>query len=185
MFTRLHRALTALPIAVGLAAGASAVTTSSSVEAATGITICIWWDGEEHCFEVPYAIDWSEVLCPGCPPDFQFRDDWTTNPELVATEVSQGLGDLLVSEFNHDRRLRAEGIAHMERATRLAGPRASGLPSSMDWVTGVQQDVVDSMGLFRRSAAATDPAVASRLRNRAIGELDQAVDQLAGNVTAG
>ena len=185
MFNRLHRALAALPVAVGLAAGASAVTTSSSVEAATGITICIYWDGEKHCIEVPFAIDWSEVLCPGCPPDFHFRDDWTTNPEIVATEVSQGITDLLVSEFSQDRRLRAEGIAHFERASDLAGSRLSGVPSSMEWVTGMQQDVVDSLGLFRRAAATTDQAVAARLRTQAIGELDQAVDQLAGNVTAG
>jgi hypothetical protein len=185
MFDRLPRALAALPVAVGLAAGASAATTSSSVEAATSITICIYWDGEEHCVEVPFAIDWSEVLCPGCPPDFQFRDDWTTNPALVATEVSQGLSDVLVAELSGDRRLRADGIAHFERASRLAGSRPAGVPSSIDWVTGLQQDVVDSLGLFGRAAATTDPAVASRLRTLAIGELDQAVDQLAGNVTAG
>jgi hypothetical protein len=184
MTTRLRRLLSAAPVALGLAAGATVVTTSSSVEASTSITICIWWDGEEYCIEVPYAINWDELLCPGCPPDFRWRDDLAINPEVVAVEVASGLSDLLVADITHDRGARAAGIAHVERAADLAGSRLSGVPSSMGWVTALQQDVVDAVALFQRSDATADAALASRLRSRAITELDQAVDQLAGNVSA-
>ncbi len=183
-----RRLLALVPLALGVG-GASLATTSPTASASTGIEFCFEVNGQEECFFVPHAINWKDLVCPGCPPDFSLYDDLVIQPELarqIAGEVAEGVGDLLVAELIGDRAATTTGLDHLERAAALAsGHLTSGDPSPHPWAEAVQRHVATGLDLLQQSAATRDPRTASGLHDQAVETLDKAIETLAEQTTVG
>ena len=194
---RMRALLAAILLALGFV-GVATTATSSSASAATGSWFCVEINGELECVWIPYAINWKDLLCPGCPPEFTLEHEHLVIPELeqvVAGEVARGVSDLLVAQLTGDRVARDSGLAHLERGAVLGGegfvtgrPEPGpwvGRPDPDPWVETFEQDLVDGLNLLQEAATTRDSAVAGRLSAAAISELDGAIATLQEHATVG
>ena len=185
---RLRALLATILLALGFV-GVATTATSSPASASTGEWLCIEVNGEQYCIWIPYAINWKDWLCPGCPLTFDLGHEHLVIPEsgqLVASEVAQGVSDLLVAQLTGDRLARVSGLAHLERGAVVAGDGfTAGRPDPDPMVGTFEQDLADGLNFLQQAATTRDPAVAGRLRSAAIGELDGAIATLQEHATVG
>lgn len=152
-----------------------------------------------HVICVPVAIDWGwKWKCPQCGVMIDYGNDAIINPEIegdISQHLSNGLQNLGQAAITTDRalqeKLRTEAVNEATIAAKLTGKstlkvaqvgsydRETGKfePEPSPWLQAAGQDLTDAVSLLQSALA--NPTAADRYRTAALGQLDEAYNEMA------